>query len=102
MPAPRLLPPRVFLREVPHGVLQASWPAGKQRFLLVVGRRDAVAELDQKLVALRARPLRLPDRLPAAPAPAPVVAATTRENQNLLNVQNMHLSRHNFTGLLSG
>ena len=65
-----LLPPRVFLREVPHGILHASWPSGKQRFLLVVGRRTAVEELDQKLVALRARPLRLPDRLPAAPAEA--------------------------------
>lgn len=62
-----LLPPRVALTEIPHGVLQTAWHAGRRRFLLLIGRRTAVAELDQKLAALRARPLQLPEGLPPTP-----------------------------------
>jgi V/A-type H+-transporting ATPase subunit I len=62
-----LLPPRVAPTEIPHGVLQTLWTAGRRRFLLLVGRRTAIEELDQKLGALRARPLELPAGLPPTP-----------------------------------
>jgi V/A-type H+-transporting ATPase subunit I len=60
-----LLPPRVTLTEIPHGLLTTSWSAAERRFLVLIGRAEAVAEMHQKLAALRARPLRLPEGLPA-------------------------------------
>ena len=72
-----LLPPGAALREIPHGVLRASWTAGRRRFLLILGKRSGVADFDQKLAALRARPLPLPSSLPAQPAAA--VAALTEQ-----------------------
>jgi len=65
-----LLPAAASLRELPADVLTQFILTRRHRFLLVMGESPQVVELDQKLTALRARPVSLPASLPGEHAAA--------------------------------
>ena len=65
-----LLPAAASLRELPADVLTQFILTRRHRFLLVMGEGPQVVELNQKLTALRARPVTLPATLPGEPGAA--------------------------------